>query len=73
MATKAQLKKLLNKISADSRKAHAMAVELYGPEAWIYVESEGGIHAMSGDDLGNRQRFIELESDGIHQFGVGAW
>lgn len=73
MATEEQLQKLLNKISADSRRAQKMARELYGPEAWIYAESEGGIYAMDGDDLSRRQRFVKLQSTGSHGLGVGAW
>jgi hypothetical protein len=73
MATEAQLQKLIDKISADSKRAYQMAAELYGPDAQVFVESEGGIHVMDGDDLYDRQRFVRLTSKGIHKFGMGAW
>lgn len=73
MATEAQLQKLIDKISADSRRAYQMAVEIYGPEAQVFAESEGSIYVMDGDDLHDRQRFVKLYSNGIHKLGVGAW
>ncbi|HEL5572178.1 TPA: hypothetical protein UOK25_000915 [Stenotrophomonas maltophilia] len=76
MATEAQLQRLLDRIAKDSRDASKIARQLYGPNAQIFAESAGGLHAMSDDSDGTareRQSYIKLEAKGIHMLGVGAW
>lgn len=76
MVTEAQLQRLLDRMAKDSRDALKIARQLYGPNAQIFAESEGGLHAMSDDSGGTsreRQSFIKLEAKGIHMLGVGAW
>jgi hypothetical protein len=75
MSKEIALQKLLNRISSDSRKAHELAQELYGPDAFIFLESDN-LFAMDGDEDGGataRQSHIRLSGKGLCKIGGGAW
>ncbi|GEM_PF-5681706 len=73
---KIKLQKLIDRIARDSRNAHNLAQELYGPNAQLFAECDGSLVVMSDDCLGSpasRQDFIVMDAFGEHRFGVGAW
>lgn len=75
MASELDLQKLLDRISADSRKAHDLAQDLYGPDAFIFLESDN-LFAMDGDEDEGcvaRQSHIRLTGKGLCKIGGGAW
>jgi hypothetical protein len=70
-----KLQQLIDRMVADSTKAHALAVELYGETAFLFEESSD-LHVMSGDCDGparERQKYIKLTAKGYYRVGGGAW
>lgn len=71
----AKLQALIDKMVDDSAVARKLAVELYGPKAFLFEESSD-LHVMSGDCDGNpreRQKFLKLTAKGYYWVGGGAW
>lgn len=76
MTDRQKLQKLINKIVIDSQKAAALANEIFGEQAQLFLEAGGGLHVMNADcdgALAERQGCIELTADGFCQIGIGAW
>jgi hypothetical protein len=80
---KAKLQRMLNKLAKDSVALEAAAREVFGPEAHVFAEAEGGLSIMVGDDtaetdnhrvtLTSRQKHIVMSAKTYHRLGVGAW
>jgi hypothetical protein len=48
----------------------------YGPDGFLFHESEGGVHLMDGDEDGScteRQKHVRESADAYAQWGAGAW
>lgn len=76
MSTEKELQKIIDRMAADSRKAHELARKLYGEDAQLFAEAEGLLFVMDGDeDFGARARqaHIRLTAKGLFNCGVGAW
>lgn len=70
-----RLQELIDKMVEDSGEARKLAVELYGPAANLFEESNG-LYVMSGDCDGHpseRQEYIQLTAKGYYWVGGGAW
>lgn len=64
-----QLRVIANELDAEAKRR-------YGPDGFLFFESEGGFHLMDGDsDKSNahRQKHVKFSSVGHCRMGAGAW
>lgn len=76
----AKLQRMLDRLARDTVRLHDAAVEVYGEQAHIFAESDGGLSIMVGDDTDasrvtstKRQEHIKMTANWRHRLGVGAW
>jgi hypothetical protein len=73
------LQRKLNQLAALANELHAEAQRRYGRMGGVFLEADGSLHIVSGDDMGRnttasaRQKFVKFTADGPCFMGAGAW
>jgi len=74
--TDEQIQKKLDQIQKLANELDDEAKARYGHSGNIFLDAEGGIHMMDGDEdegIYERQSHIKFSCKGICRMGAGAW